>query len=168
MAKATVDMRGGSWGEASTIVYATAANGGLFTATGTRGAAPFDLGPRAKLLQCARWPHFLPGGQTFLFKVRNADPALRGLWVGAIDGAAPTRLTDSDFSAQFASGHLLFLAGPALMAHPFDVATLQLSGTPSFIAQPVSASSTSHAAFSASDTGVLAYSSRLLPPSELA
>ncbi len=168
VAKATVDMRGGSWGGPGTIVYATAANDGLFTVSGTGGVTPFDLGPQARLLQSARWPHFLPGGQTFLFMVRSADPALKGVWVGTIGGGEPTRLIEGDFSARVASGYLLFLSGSALMARPFDVASRRPSGTPGIIAQPVGASSTAHAAFSASETGVLAYSSRLLPVSELA
>ena len=168
IAKATVDMRGGSWNEAGTIVFATAANAGLVKVADAGAAAPLDLGPQNESLQSARWPHFLPGGTHFLFQVRDADPALNGVWVGAIDGGPPARLVQNDFAAKVAAGHLLFLAGPVLMAQPFDVATRRLSGTPVFVAQPVGGSSTAHGAFSASDTGVLAYSAGLLPASELA
>jgi hypothetical protein len=53
------------------------------------------------------------------------------------------------------------------MAQPFDVTRLELGGTPSVVARGVGGSSTAYGAFSASATGVLAYTGGLPSESEL-
>ena len=65
------------------------------------------------------------------------------------------------------SGHLLFLDGSTLMAQPFDVTRLELSGTPAAVARGVGGSSTAYGAFSVSATGVLVYTGGLSTQSEL-
>jgi len=62
---------------------------------------------------------------------------------------------------------LLFLKGAVLMAQPFDVNRMALTGTAQPIAQRVGASSTAYGAFSVSTTGVLAYTNAINQPAEL-
>ena len=73
----------------------------------------------------------------------------------------------SDWSAHYGSGHLLFLDGSTLMAQPFDVTRLELSGTPAVVARGVGGASIAYAAFSVSATGMLAYTGALSTQSEL-
>ena len=62
---------------------------------------------------------------------------------------------------------LLFLDGSTLMAQPFDLLRLQLSGEPATVARGVGGSSTGYAGFSVSTNGVLAYAGPLSTQSEL-
>ena len=77
------------------------------------------------------------------------------------------RLLGSDWTAHYGSGHVLFLDGSTLVAQPFDVTRLELSGTPAVVARGVGGSSTAYGGFSVSATGVLAYAGRLSNQSEL-
>ena len=54
-----------------------------------------------------------------------------------------------------------------MLAQPFDVTRLELSGTPAVVARGVGGSSSAYGAFSVSTTGVLAYAGRLSNQSEL-
>jgi hypothetical protein len=117
-------------------------------------------------LPATRWPAFLPGGHRILFQVRGPSDR-KGLYLGTLDGAVARRVVDTDFGAQYASGRLLWLTGTALMSQPFDPDTGQLTGAPGRVADPVAGSSTGYPAFSTSTTGVLAYSSGLVRPTEL-
>ena len=138
VAKATVDMRGGTWNAAGTIVFTTAASAGLYRAAAVAGVSqPLDLWESGPLFRTARWPHFLPDGKQFLFQIRSSVPEQKGIYVGSVDGARPRRIIDNDFGAKYALGRLLFLVGPALMTQPFDVSTHQLSGAREMVARPV-------------------------------
>jgi serine/threonine protein kinase len=167
VAKATVDSRGGAWGDGA-IVYSPAGNVGMFK-LGFPGATSEPVYSRdlSSPLRTARWPDFLPGGQQLLFQVRHRDPEVRGVYAGGTDGTSARRIMGGDFGARYAPGHMLFLRGPALMAQPFDPATLRLSGEPVMVVPQVAGATTGHGAFSVSATGVLAYSKVLLRPSEL-
>jgi len=117
----------------------------------------------------ARWPEFLPGGAHVLFQVRDADPDRRGVYVASMsgNGSGLRRLINSDWTAHYGSGHLLFLDGSTLMAQPFDVRRLELSGAPVTVARNVGGSSTAYGAFSVSANAVLAYTGGLSTQSEL-
>ena len=108
-----------------------------------------------------------PGREQFLFQNRHSDTLQKGVYIGQLDGAAPRHVTDSDFGAQFAAGHLLYLNGSTLTARRFDLDTGQLTGPPLIVARPVAGASNGYSSFSASRTGVLAYSSGLLQATEL-
>jgi hypothetical protein len=62
---------------------------------------------------------------------------------------------------KYAAGHLLFLREQTLMAQPFDIERLELTGDPVPIAEQVAEGGLTGAAgaFSVSDTGLLAYQS---------
>ena len=116
----------------------------------------------------ARWPEFLPRSDHLLFQARNADLDRRGVYLHAVNGdkATARRIIGSDWAAHYGSGYLLFLDGSTLMAQPFDVTRLELSGTPQVVAR---AWRVEHGVrrVSASATGVLAYTVGLPTESEL-
>ena len=165
--RVSVDMRGGSWG-GNAIVYVYNGNQGIQRLSLSAGSPiRIDLGDASGSFDTARWPMFLPDGQQFLFQVRDKSPARRGIYVGSLDGSRPRRLVASDWGARYALGHLLFLNEGTLMAQPFEVRTLTVTGTPRVVAPRVAAASTGYASFSVSRTGVLAYSTGLLAPTEI-
>jgi Tol biopolymer transport system component len=151
---------GGTWNSAGEIVVASGAVGGGLSRVPASGGSPTPLTtPDASREQTAHWwPSFLPDGDHFLYYVRSARPEQAGVYVGSLAQSASTRLLSVDSNAVFASGRLLFVRQGTLWAQPFDPARLRLGGDPIALAPGVWAfAGDSGAAFSASDTGVLAY-----------
>jgi len=96
-------------------------------------------------------PIFLPDGRRFLYA---AVGSRSGVYVGSLDGAAPTLLLPDVTTVRRAPGYLLFMRGESLLAQPFDDETLRLSARPMALADDVG-----WGRFSASDTGLLVYGS---------
>ena len=117
------------------------------SATGGMAHAVTTLGPQ----QVAhRFPHFLPDGRRFLFNMRSASNA-DAIYLGALDGSAPTRLTPADSRAVYLpSGWLLWVRAGALVAQRLDAAQATLTGEPVTLADGV-------AVVSVAATGLVAY-----------
>ena len=80
---------------------------------------------------------FLPDGRRFLFYVRGA-PDTAGIYLGALDGSAPTRLTPADSAGVYLpSGWLLWVRAGTLVAQRLDVAQAALTGEPVTLADGV-------------------------------
>ena len=86
--------RGGMWNADGVILVRAEHAGPLMrvSATGGEVVAATTLGPQQS---SHRWPVALPDGRRFLFYVFGA-PATAGIYLGAFDGTAPTRLTPAD------------------------------------------------------------------------
>jgi hypothetical protein len=118
------------------------------------------VGPR----QTHRFPAFIDGGTRFLFvnQTRQEDS---GVYVGSLDGTAPTRLVPDLSQAQYVpngpaagTGAVLFRRDTTLVALPFDAITLRATGGAVPVAPNLTQGAFSPAAaFAASDTGVLVY-----------
>jgi len=86
----------------------------------------------------ARAPWALPDGKHFLFTVDAAAPENRGIFVGSLDPVGRVRLLAEGHSPEYSdSGYLLFLRGGALMAQPFDLRKLRITGDAALVAAPV-------------------------------
>jgi Tol biopolymer transport system component len=152
--------RGGSWNSAGVIVYAISSNG-LWRIPET-GGVPVRLTPAGDY----GYPTFLPDGERFLYTWFGRDPQ-PGIYVGDIrthNQPPSTRLIDGAFVLSgyaprnpTTQGYLLALRESVLTAQSFNPMTATLSGEPVVIAQDVPVVSPP-AAFSASSTGVLAFS----------
>ena len=140
---------GGTWNTDGVIVFAPAYATPLMRVSGTAGSAVATavttLGPR----QTAHgYPHFLPDGRRFLFYVQGG-PDTAGIYLGALDGSAPTRLTQSDDAGVYlpegqtslevraSSGWLLWVRAGTLVAQRLDVAKAALTGEPVTLADDV-------------------------------
>ncbi len=73
----------------------------------------------------------------------------------------------ADSPAVYANGHLLFVRDRTLMAQPFDIASKTLTGEPVRLAENLWPGSMGTPYFSASQTGVLAFPVRDVPPAQL-
>ena len=122
---------GGTWNQDGVIVFGDASEGLFLVPAG--GGEP----TRVTTLDDARgerghhWPQFLPDGEHFLFFARG--PAEHeGIYVGSLEaGVTPSLLLRTDRQARYAApGYLLFGRGESLMAQPFDVQRLALTGDP--------------------------------------
>jgi len=154
---------GGSWGPDDTILFTSGNTPILRVSSGggqTTSATALD---EAHQEASHRWPRFLPDGRHFLYTVRSAASEHRGIYAGSIDGKTKRRLVGVDSSALYISpGYLLWLDGDTLLGQPFDAARLELSGQPATVAERVGHATTGHAAVSASQAGILAYSGSIL------
>ncbi len=124
--------RGGAWGPDGTIVFATSPTGGLYRVSAT-GGVPEPLTKLEPTERSHRWPSFLPGGRAVLFSIQpngaSFDDALivvRSLDTGeqrvvAQGGASPVYLP---------TGHIVFGRAGSLLAMPFDLRRLEVTGPP--------------------------------------
>ena len=109
------------------------------------------------------WPNFLPDGRRFTYLVTALDAngvrVTPSVYVASLASTEVTLLAQLHSKIVYAPpGYLLFAEQGALLAQTFDAVTLALSGEPVKIAEAIHYYRTlGHAAFSASETGTLAY-----------
>ncbi len=156
--------RGGMWNANGVILVALGTSGPLMrvSATGGEVVAATTLGPQQS---SHRWPLALPDGRRFLFYVFGA-PATAGIYLGAFDGTAPTRLTPADSAGVYLpegaetlreGGWLLWVRAGTLVAQRLDVSRRALTGEPVSLADHVATSGTLLSAVSVAATGLVAY-----------
>jgi len=156
------DVRGASWGEDGTIVFARYAESGLDRVSAAGGKpevlTTLDV-PRHE--SSHRFPEVLPGGQAVVFTVRTAETQL---WDDARIEAFSFRtrersvLISGGSNARYASGRLIYERAGALWAAPFDPVRLEVAGPPVLVLEGVSSSAVYGSAdFAVSRDGSLVY-----------
>jgi len=152
--------RGGAWGADGTILYTPDATSALLRIPAAGGTPSHAIGQEkaASTVGSPRWPAFLPDGRHFIFFQFAPDSQGGGsIHLGALDSQQDTTLVDSDYRAQYASGHLVFVRGGNLMNQSFDEKKLKLTGNPVPIAEQVRGESRGSAAFSLSSEDKLIF-----------
>jgi hypothetical protein len=104
-----------------------------------------------------RWPDAIAGRQQFVFYA-GGPPDTAGIYLGSLDGTAPTRLTAAE-SAGVAhpDGWLLWVRGGTLVAQKLDLQTRALTGELVTVADNAAVDTAERSAISAAATGVIAY-----------
>jgi hypothetical protein len=102
-------------------------------------------------LDQGEYPNFLPDGRHFIF---HRDSAL---YVGSLDSKKSARLVDAESQAAYFGGYLVYIREDVLMAQPFDVRKLAVSGDPMPVARDVRMGTPRVGVFSLSQTGMLVY-----------
>ncbi len=152
--------RGGTWSQDGVIIFAPSASQPLFRVSAVGGTAePASKLDSSRADNSHRWPSFLPDGKHFLFWARSSHGSQESqLSVGELGSLQVKALAKSDSTAVYASGHLLFMRDQSLMAQPFDLRRIELSGEPVPIAEHVAVNgATARPLFSPSQTGALVY-----------
>jgi serine/threonine protein kinase len=158
---------GGTWGPDGTILYSSGSGGLSRISSSGSSATPATVLNPSNGEVAHRWPQFLPDGHHFLYFARVTF-GHRGVYAGSLDSGQPKLLLKSESNAIYvAPGYLLFVDGDTLTAQRFDVDGLKLLGDRIAVEPHVGLASTSHAAVSASRTGVLAYTGAMLNLGEL-
>jgi Tol biopolymer transport system component len=149
--------RGGTWGTDGMIVFPPGLNTALMRVSATGGAAVAvtTLGPQQR---SHRFPQLLPDGRRLLFWVVGS-PDTAGIYLGALDGSAPIRLTPADGAGVYMStGWLLWVRAGNLMAQRLDLAKAALTGETLTLAKDVvSIEGNFRSAVSAAATALVAY-----------
>ena len=154
--------RGGAWSAGGTIVFTPSTQNPLASVPAAGGLPqPASTLNLRQGENSHRWPSFLPDGKHFLFWSRTSrGPHENMVYVGELGSLQAKMLMKSDSMAVYASGHLLFLREQSLMAQPFNLSRLEVSGDPVPIADHVSMNgATARPLFSVSQTGALVYQS---------
>ena len=157
--------RGGSWGQAGIIVFDPDGGGGIYQVSAAGGTkTPVTKLDSTRNEQTHRWPWFLPDGKHFLFFIRTTAAGsgsdADSLCVGSIESQEVKHLFHSVSDAAYTNGYLLFIRESALMAQPFDLKKLEVTGEPLPVAQQIQYDGRfSRAVFSVSQNGLLLYQS---------
>jgi hypothetical protein len=103
-------------------------------------------------------PSFLPDGRHFFYWAYGRNAIL----IASLDPGDPALLFENPGAnnVEYSQGHLLFVRETTLLAQPFDLGRLTLTGEPVPVVEQIQLLGTSrnwNALFSASETGVLVY-----------
>jgi serine/threonine-protein kinase len=169
-------LRGATWGS-NDIVFATVEGEGRLWRVPAAGGMPETLtrldsndGRRHSL------PHMLPDGRRVLYTIGNPGSNFADGQVAVMSLATGDThvVLDQGVDARYvSSGHLVYARDGTLMAVPFDLKGLRVTGTPVAIVKDVlqavrtpslSLSETGAAQFSVSNTGALVYVPGVIVP----
>src|SRR5206468_10937515 len=153
--------RGASWGPDDNIILTLSFGvSGLFQVSAAGGTPkPLTIPDRKKGENSHRWPQSLPGGKAVLFTNWSGgsfDDARIG--VQSLEtGERRTLIEGGTYSRYVPSGHLVYARAGGLVAVPFDLKRLAVTGPPVSILEGVSMSPFGAAQFSFSGDGSLVY-----------
>jgi serine/threonine-protein kinase len=147
-------LRGGSWGEDGTILFARGGKG-LVRVDADGGEVRTVTQPAAAREYDHRWPHFLPGGRAALFNVGHIDGRYDVVVVDLATGEVRNLVEDAGSPRYVKSGHLMFGRAGTVFAAPFDLDRLVLTGRPLPVLEGVAM--WSHPAGGGSISGVVYY-----------
>jgi serine/threonine protein kinase/Tol biopolymer transport system component len=147
---------GGTWSRDGVILFALVPDGPIFRVSDTGGKT--EILPGSDPSKGGnRFPQFLPDGRRYLYYM--AEPEVRGVYVGALDGPERRHLFDADAAAVFVPpAQMLILRAGRLFAQRVDPVSLVPEGEAVSIASGVAVDNAGMAAVSSSSTGgVIAY-----------
>jgi Tol biopolymer transport system component len=163
----------GSWSSANVILFTPSPASPLHAVPATGGTPRPVTTLDASLGDVLhRNAFFLPDGRHFLYVAVSArtgeTTGARAVYVGSLDSSESGRLLiDHGSSVAFSQGHLVFLRDNRLVAQPFDLDGLELTGDPRLITEQVELAGPSSTPFSVTESGVLAYQPASGPGSQL-
>ena len=109
-----------------------------------------------------QFPDILPGDKHFLFTSFRRDPKMRGfssdLYAGFIDGSPARRIGEISSTVEYGAGHLYFVRDGVLLAAPFDLKALRITGPATAVTDGVAYfKPTGGAGFEVAANGTIAY-----------
>ena len=150
---------GGTWNQDDVIVFGRRGGGLLRVPAAGGEPTPVTALDDTRQETAHWWPQFLPDGEHLLF-LATGEAEQDGIYVGSLEsGVTPSLVLRTTLRARYAApGYILFGRGESLMAQPFDVERLALTGDPVRVVDGVqSLPRVRWFGFSASHQGELAY-----------
>ena len=148
----------GAWSRDGSIFFRQA--DGLYRVSANGGApAPATRLDPSRAERYHAWPAVLPDNHHLIFEILSDRPDYTGLFVVSLDSGERVRLVDLISNAAFVEpGYLLYARGGILLAQRFDPARRRMVGDAIPLIEGVARNPlTGKGAFSASNTGILAY-----------
>ncbi len=157
----------GAWSQNGTILFSRLDPPGIYRVADTGGEVVRATPDPSRLEANHLWPYFLPDGRRFLYLVnQRSGLGIRELHLGALDSKEDRIVVRRlDSRVEYAPpGYLIYVRDGSLFAQPFDEHKALLQGEPRLLAPNVHYhAGPGHAAFSVSQTGVLAYQTAARP-----
>jgi Tol biopolymer transport system component len=127
---------GATWNADNVIVFNGDVIGPLMRVDANGGPARpvTKLGPKD---EAHRWPQFLPDGEHIVFMEDASQTEDHHIQVASLRDGSRREVMQGVTNAVYAAGYLLFTRAESLMAQPFDVKTLTLSGDARLIAENI-------------------------------
>jgi len=167
--------RGGAWSRDGIIIFGSVGHGLMQVSDSGGAASPLTVLDQSRHERVHALPSFLPDGRHFCYSRLSEAAESQGFFTGSLD-AKPEQQSSTRLaswvpglcvqSTGSETGYVLFRRESALMAQRFDNRRLRLAGQPVLIAGDLRTSLSGMPVYSASETGVVAYS-RLFAPSQL-
>jgi Tol biopolymer transport system component len=157
---AVSDWAGGSWGRNGKLVYGRSYNTGLWMVSEGGGDERMLTTPDTAKGELGHWwPQVLPDGDHVVFTAYRTPIERATIEVLSIKtGERKVLFTGGVFGFYVPSGHLLYAAGEAIRAVPFDLKHLAVTGPALPVVDSVAMNpSDGAAAFDVSENGTLAY-----------
>ncbi len=157
---ATSDWGGGSWGKNGKLVYGRSYNTGIWMVSEGGGDERMVTAPDTAKGELGHWwPQILPDGDHVLFTAYRTPMERATIEVVSIKtGQRKVLFTGGVCGLYLPTGHLIYAAGEAIHAVPFDLKRLAVTGTARPVVDSVAMNySDGAAAFDVSENGTLAY-----------
>jgi Tol biopolymer transport system component len=161
---------GGAWNDRGTIIFAgnTSSSGiaapSAISKVSASGGEPGLVAKGNAPSSSIFWPSALPDGDHFTYFILGSSNSAQkqGIYVGSLS-TQESKLISSEIvgNTQFASSRLYYVRDRSLMAQPFDLKRLQLTGQPEAVSRQEleEAPAFSRAGFSVSDNGIVVFQS---------
>jgi serine/threonine-protein kinase len=157
---AASDWAGGSWGRNGKLVYGRSYNTGLWMVSEAGGDERIISRPDTSKGELGHWwPQILPDGDHVIFTAYRTPIERSTIEVLSIKtGERKVLFTGGVFGLYVPAGYLIYAAGEAIRAVPFDLKRLSVTGTALAVVDSVAMNATDGAvAFDVSENGTLAY-----------
>jgi Tol biopolymer transport system component len=152
--------RGGTWSRQGVILFSRFSQGPVFRVS-QAGGDPVQITVVDSTLHetAHRFPRFLPDGRHYSFVTLPGRDGKIDTWIGELGTTKRTLVVSAASGALFApSGHMVFMRGQSLMAQPFDLGRLRMTGEPTLIGDaPENLNILGSIPASVSDNGILLY-----------
>ena len=123
-------LRGATWAPDDTIIFAPSTGSGLYRVSAGGGSPmPLTVPDQKKGEVSHRWPEILPGGKALLFTIwAGADRRIALLSLKT--GEQGVLVEGGTFPKYISSGHIVYAGEGGLLAVPFDLRRLVVTGSP--------------------------------------
>ncbi len=154
--------RGATWCPDDTIIFTPYTNSGLFQVPSAGGTPkPITFPDRKSGEYGHLWPQILPGGKAVLFTVWAGVGGINRARIAVLSlktGERRVLIEGASYARYVPSGHIVYARAGGLLAVPFDLQRLEVTGAPVSILEGVEMDPSLGAAyFSTSADGSLAY-----------
>jgi serine/threonine-protein kinase len=146
--------RRATWDSQASIVFAPSGRAGLFQVSANAGGATSITTPDADRLETSHAePYWLPRSEAVVYVARGETGTESALLAVSLENGHSRVLLEGASDPRYMAGHLLYRSQGTLMAVPFDVDRLEVTGVPIAVIEDVGA-------YSISSAGTLVYAPR--------
>ena len=153
-------IRGATWSEDGTIIFATASATGLHRVSETGGEPTVLTTPDREREGDHVWPEFLPGGGAVLFTITPPKRSIENAQIAVLDlqtKRSKVLIRGASHALYVPSGHLVYAVAGTLRAVAFDLGRLEVVGTAAAVLEGLMTTESGAAQLAVATSGSLVY-----------